>query len=246
MFTKAKQIFVLKSTTKILGINAFCHIMLIPAFMYGEAWMFVASFVWYMFLAAAVMSGGHHRYYSHRAFSADKWYEYMVNILNVFTSAGPIMTRCATHRLHHASSDTEHDPSSPTHKGFWRIYLNAWGYDTKLDKKYFVGLISDPILKFFHKHHFKMVFATIAVLIIIDPLLFVFAFCIPSVLAFHAFGAANSVLHRKGEPENVWWISILTAGEGDHLHHHNYPRDPRISKYFDLSYLWIQLIRTDK
>lgn len=236
----------ISTTTKLLLLSAVSHLMLIPAFMYGEIWMFILSLVWFIFLTAFVSSGGHHRYYAHKSFKANKWYEYTVNALNIFTGGGPILTRAAMHRMHHALSDSEDDPSSPVHKGFMRIYLNAWGDNVRLDKRYFKGLIDNPILRFFHAHYFKMLFIIIAILLLIDPLLFIFAYCVPTVLSFHAWGAANSFLHRHGEPEHVKWISLVTAGEGDHKHHHLYPRDPNISKNFDLTYMLIKLIRTDK
>ena len=48
----------MENTTKLLINHTFCHLMLIPAFLYGELWMFVASFFWWYVVAIVAISGG--------------------------------------------------------------------------------------------------------------------------------------------------------------------------------------------
>ena len=52
----------MENTTKLI-LNQFWLTMLIPAFMYGDLWMFIASFWWYV-IAIVAISGGYRRYYS--------------------------------------------------------------------------------------------------------------------------------------------------------------------------------------
>ena len=234
----------MKTTHKILSLVALCHLAFIPGYIYGEPWMFVASFAWYLFLAATVMSAGHHRFYAHKAFKAGSWYPYYVNIFNLFTAAGPMMTRAALHRYHHAYSDLEKDPTTPSFNGYWKTRFMFWD-DVNIDRKFFKGLVNDPLLKFFKKHHFKLHFVIISLLFLIDPLFLVFAYCVPTVMSYHFYGMTNWHTHKTGSPKNVPWLSLLTGGEGDHEDHHKDSSNPRLSKRFDTGFWFIKMIRTD-
>lgn len=220
----------MENTTKLLLNHIFCHFMLIPAFMHGDLWMWIASFIWWQVVAIVAISGGYHRYYSHRSFETGKWYPYIVNILGIFSGAGPALTWVGSHRKHHAYSDTEHDPHSPKFKGFWKIYLNRWGYEVNIERKYLKGILSDKKLKWFYNNYFKLNFAIIVVFTLIDPLFMIFGYAITTVFAFHGFSILNTLLHKGGKPRNSWLGNILTAGEGWHANHHENVKDYRIGR----------------
>ena len=210
----------MENTTKLILNHIFCHLMLIPAFMYGELWMFVASFFWWYTVAIVAISGGYHRYYSHNSFKVGKWYEYVVNVLGMFAGAGPALTWAGTHRQHHAFSDSEDDPHSSTFKGMWAVYVNTWGYDFKIKRKFIKHLFKNPILRFFHKYYFKLNVAIIIGFTLIDPLFMIFAYAMPVIFAFHGYGILNILGHTGAKPTNSWVANILTAGEGWHENHH--------------------------
>lgn len=218
------------NTTKLLINHTFCHLMLIPAFIYGAWWMFVLSFIWWYIIAIVAISGGYHRYYSHGAFKAKKWYEYVVNILGIFSGAGPAMTWAAVHKQHHAYSDTTNDPHSHSFKGWIVVYFNTWGYTAKIKKKFVLHLMKNQILLWFYKYYFLLNIIIIIFLLIIDPLLMIFAYAIPVVLAFHGYGLLNILGHQNGKPTNTFTGNILTAGEGWHANHHDKPMDYRLGR----------------
>ena len=218
----------MENTTKLILNHIFCHLMLIPAFMYGELWMFVASFFWWYTVAIVAISGGYHRYYSHNSFKVGKWYEYVVNVLGMFAGAGPALTWAGTHRQHHAFSDSEDDPHSSTFKGMWAVYVNTWGYDFKIKRKFIKHLFKNPILRFFHKYYFKLNVAIIIGFTLIDPLFMIFAYAMPVIFAFHGYGILNILGHTGAKPTNSWVANILTAGEGWHENHHKESHNWRI------------------
>lgn len=239
----------MENTTKLLINHAFSHLMLIPAIIYGEWWMWLAGFLWWQVVAIVAISGGYHRYYGHKSFKAKGWYPYAVNILGVFSGAGPAMTWAATHRQHHAYSDTELDPHSHHIKGWFPVYVNTWGYDFKIKRKFIKTLLKDPLLRWFHKHYFSVNVAIIIVFTIIDPLLMIFGYAVPVVLGFHGYGLLNVLGHRNGQPYNTWVGNILTAGEGWHNNHHKHSADYRIGRewwQFDPTKWFIQLIKIDR
>jgi stearoyl-CoA desaturase (delta-9 desaturase) len=234
------------NTTKLLINHTFAHIMIIPAVIYGEWWMWLAGFFWWQIIAIVAISGGYHRYYSHFSFKASKWYEYTVNFLGIFSGAGPVMTWAATHRQHHAYSDTDLDPHSHSIKGWIPVYINTWGYGFKIKRKFIARLMRDPVLVWFYKHYFKLNIAIIVVLTLINPLLMIFGYALPVVLAFHAYGLLNILGHRGGKPNNNWIANILTAGEGWHENHHRRAGDYRIGRKwweFDPTAKFIEIIR---
>lgn len=232
------------TTTHKLLLNHFiCHVALIIAFMEGSAWMWVAGFCWYYIITIVSSSAGYHRYYSHNSFKAGKWFQWLTNSLSLFVGSGPYLTRAAIHRMHHAYSDTEKDPSSPKHQGFWKIYLNLWGTENKIERKFFKGLIGNPILKFFHDHYFKMVICLVVILYMIDPLVLLFAYALPCVLSFHLFGLFNAYLHKDEVIKDSHLLNLFTAGEGYHGVHHRNSKQLRHG-LIDPTYFFIRLIQS--
>ena len=146
----------LSNTQKLLLIHIFCHLMLIPAFIYGNIWLFLASFAWWQWIAATAISSGYHRYFAHRSFETHSWYEWYSQILALFANPGPVLTWAATHRMHHAYVDTDKDPHSPTLKGFWKVYTSAWGDDVQIERKMLKGL-NTKSTRFFYKNYFLLI-----------------------------------------------------------------------------------------
>lgn len=222
--------------------------MLIPGFMYGAAWMWAAGVFWWYVIAIVAISGGYHRYYSHKSFGVPKWYPYAVNILGMFAGAGPALTWAATHRQHHAYSDTEDDPHSYTKRGKWAVYVNTWGYDAIIKRRFIKRYLADKILKFFYVNYFKLNVAIIVVFTLIDPMLMIFGYALPVVIAFHAYGILNIMGHKGATPTNSWVANILTVGEGWHENHHKRAADYRIGRkwwQFDPTASFIRMIKTD-
>jgi stearoyl-CoA desaturase (delta-9 desaturase) len=201
----------------------------------GPWYMWVFSFLWWQFLAAFVISAGYHRYFSHKTFKAGSWYKYFVQYFAIFANPGPVIAWASSHRMHHSYTDTEKDPHSPKIKGFWTVYSSFWGYDTIIEKRFLKDLLRDKSIVFFHKHYFNIVLITILCLLVIDPKVLFFVFCVPVVLAFHGFGMINAVCHATSDVRNSFIANLLTAGEGYHANHHKRPYDAKIgSKWYHL------------
>ena len=222
------------NTTKLITNHIFCHLMLIPAFMYG-AW-------WWQDIAIIAISGGYHRYYSHKTYKCSRWYQVLMNALGIFAGAGPALTWAAVHKQHHAYSDKELDPHSFHHKGWFAVYVNTWGYDVKIKRKFIKTLWRDDVLNWFYKYYFKLNIAIIVLFTAIDPLLMVFGYAMPVLLAFHGYGILNILGHRNG-PSNSAIANVLTAGEGWHANHHAKPGSYEIGHkwwQFDPTKLYIR------
>jgi len=187
------------------------------------------GFIWWTIISHFGASILLHRHYCHRQFNVPKWFEavglFMLMIAVVRTPIGWI----ASHRMHHAHSDTEEDPHSPVHVGVWRVLTTTWDIP-HIPAKYSRDLYENSMLVFCHHHWIKIWVAIWIVSLIIGFKFFVAFALMPFVLAKLGFGLLNTVCHYP-HPRNVPLLNFLIAGEGYHLNHHKNFRLLRLSRW---------------
>src|SRR4029450_10091467 len=69
------------------------------------------------------VGAGYHRYFSHRAFSTSRAFQFILALLSQSTAQKSVSWCAAKHRHHHLHSDTERDVHSPRHRGFWYSHV---------------------------------------------------------------------------------------------------------------------------
>lgn len=83
------------------------------------------------------MTAGFHRYFTHRAFKANRALRIALAVAVSMAFQGSIITWVADHRRHHIFTDKEGDPHSPwlfgtsaaaVARGFWHAHL-GWLFD---------------------------------------------------------------------------------------------------------------------
>jgi stearoyl-CoA desaturase (delta-9 desaturase) len=87
--------------------------------------LFVAG---YYVLAGLGVNLGYHRVLSHRSLKVPKWLERI--LVTIGLPAGTPVQWAGNHRFHHAHTDTELDPHSPVHHGFWYAHV-GWYLGSK-------------------------------------------------------------------------------------------------------------------
>ena len=75
----------------------------------------------YYLLAGLGVNLGYHRVLSHRSLTLSKWLERA--LVTIGLPAGTPIQWAGNHRYHHAHTDTELDPHSPAHRGFWYAHV---------------------------------------------------------------------------------------------------------------------------
>lgn len=190
----------------------------------------IYSFIWWLILSSVVISAGYHRYFSHRAFEAGVWYEYLVLILGPLSGAGPVLGWVGVHRLHHNYSDTPKDPHSPKHQPVWKILTSTFKVPA-IKHRHVVDLLKNPRVMWFYKHHHIIRMVTIVGGVIILPgswwLIFI---GLPIFWGYLGFGLLNTICHSGEKVRNSAFVNIFTGGEGWHANHHDRPRDWQIGK----------------
>ncbi len=171
-----------------------------------------------------------HRYYCHNQFKVPVWFEwvglFMLSIAYIKSPIGWI----ASHRMHHHHADTDKDPHSAKHIGFWKVLLTIWDIPN-ISPKYAKDLFKNPRLVFFHKHHIKILVAHNVISFIISPYFWITYALVPFIFAKVGFGLLNTVGHKEEGGANVPWLNFFIAGEGYHKNHHDNWKRVRLHKY---------------
>lgn len=197
--------------------------------------MWLVAFAIWNLIASFGISIGYHRLLSHRSFETTTFYERLFASIGCLASGGPPISWVGAHRMHHAYVDQEKDPHSPLVIGRLRCYFHLWR-DFQINRRFVEDMISDPYLMFLQRNYFYLLAGWAAILYAIDPMVGVFGYSVPAVLAFHGFGLINMLSHGFGyrnydvgdTSTNNWLANVFTAGEGWHNNHHKFPRSYRI------------------
>src|SRR5581483_7703364 len=83
----------------------------------------------------------YHRLLTHRSYKTPKIVEYFLTVCGTLALEGGPLFWVAVHRQHHQYSDTDNDPHTPEHGGFWAhmgwiMFGDAMHNDTRLTAKY--------------------------------------------------------------------------------------------------------------
>ncbi len=76
------------------------------------------------------MTLGLHRYFSHNAFKAKRWFEFVIAYSCAAANQGGMSWWAANHRHHHFHCDTLEDPHSPVARSVLYAWL-GWPYDPR-------------------------------------------------------------------------------------------------------------------
>jgi len=204
--------------------------------------MILSGYIFYYISALLGISIGYHRYFTHRTFQTTPILEHLMLFFGQICGGRSVLTWAAVHRMHHAKSDTEHDPHSPVYKGAWNVLTSRWTVDY-IPKKYITDLIKNSRVVFYHKYgkYIHLVYALIMLTFSLET--FVSFVVIPFVLSWIGFGVLNYFAHRHGQPENILLLNLIAPGEGWHQEHHLHPSAARLHKY-DIAGVIIEKIIT--
>jgi fatty-acid desaturase len=179
----------------------------------------------------------YHRLLTHRSYKTSKAMEYFLTICATLALEGGPLFWVAIHRQHHQHSDTDKDPHTPNHGGFWAhmgwiMFGDALHNDTALTSRYAPDLAKDPFYMWLSKYHWVPLTTLGFVLLAIGGWNWVlWGIFLRTTLGLHATWAVNSATHMwgsrrfdtKDDSRNSWWVALLSFGEGWHNNHHAYP-----------------------
>jgi stearoyl-CoA desaturase (Delta-9 desaturase) len=232
------------------------HLGCFAAIWTGVSWVAALVCVFLYVLRMFAITGGYHRYFSHRSFKTSRPFQFILAFLGASSAQkGPIWW-ASHHRHHHQYSDTEEDIHPPRIYGIWWAHV-GWVLSTQyIDtrKELIKDLLKFPELRFLENNHLIAptllaigTYALGAYLGAYYPELntsglqmLIWGFCISTTLLYHGTFTINSLAHLIGkrrfktgdDSRNSLILALITLGEGWHNNHHRYPGSERQGFYW--------------
>lgn len=242
-----------------------CFAVLIVGVSATAIWVCVGLYFIRMFSITAF----YHRYFSHRAFKTNRFWQFVFAVLgNTATQRGPLWW-AGHHRHHHLKSDADGDLHSPVQRGFWWSHMGWFSCNQAFDTPWhrIKDFAAFPELRFLNRFDTVVpLLMTLALYVVGEYLnarrpdlktsglqLFVWGACISTVLVFHATATINSLCHlwgnrrfsTKDQSRNNALLALITLGEGWHNNHHRWPISARQGFYWwqlDCCYLLLKCL----
>ena len=244
----------IRARINLIGLSAI-HIGALAAFV-------PATFHWSALAVAAVLmylSGGlgitlcYHRALTHRGLRLRKPLEYVLAILGTLALQGDPIRWVATHRKHHAHSDSQGDPHG-RNVGFrwahvrWLYKQNdAMPTDDEL-RRFAPDLYAQPFYRVLRYIHGPLQLALACGLFALGGWSWViWGVFVRLVISYHSTWLVNSAAHSLGyrtyrTPDlstNCWWVALISWGEGWHNNHHAFPYSARHGlRWFEIDPTW--------
>jgi stearoyl-CoA desaturase (delta-9 desaturase) len=241
------------TTTIVFGLF---HVGAVAAlFMFSWKALAVALFMLWMATGLGI-SMGYHRLHTHRSYKVPLLLEYFFAVCGALTLEGGPIFWVATHRIHHQNSDKPGDPHSPrdgawwSHIG-WLLFGESKHNDTRTMAKYAPDLAKHRFYIWLNNYHWvPMVVLSVALWAWGGLSMFLWAICLRTVVGLHGTWLVNSATHMWGsrrfatrdDSRNLWWVALITFGEGWHNNHHAHPTSARHGlAWYELDPSWIQI-----
>ena len=214
------------------------HLVCFTVFWTGIDMTAVALCAFMFFIRKFGITGGFHRYFSHRSYKTSRVFQFCLAFLGGAAAQKGALWWAAHHRHHHKHSDTDEDLHSAKLEGFYWSHV-GWVLSSEYEE-YDSNVVKDlnkyPELVLLDKWIFvpPVAFA-VACFLIHGWMGLVVGFFISTVILYHTTFAINSLCHMFGSrryetgeaSKNSLWLAILTMGEGWHNNHHHYPLSAR-------------------
>ena len=211
------------------------------------SWSGLAVMAFFIWLTGPIgITLCYHRLLTHRSFKTPKWFEYVLTTLGCLACQGGPIQWVGTHRLHHTQTLTinPNDPHSPKHgfawaHVFWCLQKNQGGQPWTacaaaqdlcrdrgmrlLNKFYIVPQIASIVLCYLGGEWAAALGWQTSGLSWL-----IWGVAVRTVAVYHATWFVNSASHTWGyrnyptqdNSTNLWWVALLSFGEGWHNNHH--------------------------
>jgi len=223
----------------LLLIHSVALLAFLPMF-FSWSGLLVAAIIAYCTGALGVTLN-YHRTLTHRSLRLVRPLECLTAIFGMLAFQGSPIEWVATHRVHHATSDTDGDPHS-TKRGLswahirWILQRNPNVTTPEEMKRFVPDLIGDPFYRFIRPLHIPLQILLAVVLFAFGGWSWViWGIFARLVFTYHTTWLVNSAAHAVGyqtyktsdRSTNSWWVALLSFGEGWHNNHHAFPFSAR-------------------
>jgi fatty-acid desaturase len=212
-------------------------------------WFFTwPAFICFVFLhwvtACLGITLGFHRLLTHGSLTVSRPVKLFFSMCGMLSAEGSPLMWVANHRKHHALSDQEGDPHTPN-DGFWWSHM-FWFYPNYTRagliahyKRWAPDIYKDPVQRFLDRI-FPLFSPLVGVALYAFGQYFfsqgwsfvMWGLCARMVACYHSTWFVNSATHVWGyrnyhtsdRSRNLWWVAVVSYGEGWHNNHHAHQR----------------------
>lgn len=221
----------------VIFFSSFHALALLAPFCFSWSALGVTLLLHWLFGSIGICLG-YHRLLSHRSFQVPKWLEYTIAVIGTLAIQGGPISWVAGHRLHHAHTEDELKDPYSARRGFWWSHM-LWIFYPRREffsyeayKRFAPDLDRDPFYRWLNRNCILLQIPLAILLYALGSWSFlIYGVFLRAVLIWHSTWFTNSAAHLWGyrnvevedHSKNLWWVSILTYGEGWHNNHHAYP-----------------------
>jgi stearoyl-CoA desaturase (delta-9 desaturase) len=202
------------------------------------AWSDILIFAVMYVITELGVTVGYHRMLVHQSFQTSGVVKFIFLMLGSMTMQGPAITWASNHLKHHAFTDDNEDPHSPTIKGWLHAHF-GWIFSITSDEvegaRQVFGkkFLRDKLVVFMNKTFFLWVVLGFVICYLVGGWTgLLWGGFVRLFFTLHVTWSVNSICHMFGsrlfntadESRNNFWIGLLAMGEGWHNNHHAFPR----------------------
>jgi stearoyl-CoA desaturase (delta-9 desaturase) len=232
------------------------HLAPLLVFVTGVHWYDWVVLVVLYFVRMFFLTGGYHRYFSHRSFQVGRLTQFILAFGGATAAQRGPLWWAGVHRRHHAESDTFADTHSPI-RGFWWSHM-VWFMSAtfhEVDHERIRDLEKYPELRWLDR--FWVVPPTMLAVgcwVFGGASTLIIGFFLSTVILYHGVFAVNSLSHLVGwrrfatadASRNSFILALFTGGEGFHNNHHHLQSSARQGFYWweiDTTYYVLKVLQ---
>jgi fatty-acid desaturase len=229
------------------------------------SWFAVGLAVVLLWLTSSLgVSLAFHRMLAHGSFKPKRWLKLALVAVGCLALQGRPIYWVGVHRLHHADPDGPMDPHTPQH-GLWWSHI---GWMARQDtggvrrERVVSDLKRDRTLVWLNRYAPLLQLLSFVAVFGIGEFAgamgvatsglscLLWAVGARAVVAYHSTWFVNSAAHRWGyvnyptrdHARNLWWVALVSFGEGWHNNHHAYAYSARIGhRWFEIDVTFMAL-----
>ncbi|HLM56395.1 MAG TPA: fatty acid desaturase, partial [Pyrinomonadaceae bacterium] len=201
----------------------------------------VATFVLWWVAGSLGIGMGFHRLLTHRGYKTPKAVEYFLTVCGTLALEGGAIDWVVTHRIHHAHTDAPGDPHTPregrwwAHMG-WILRGTAQQHGREVMMRYAPDMMRDRFHVLLNRLYWvPLVVVGVGLLAFGGWPFLMWGIFFRVTFGLHATWLVNSATHLWGsrrfettdDSTNLWWVALITFGEGWHNNHHAHPTAAR-------------------
>ncbi len=234
------------------------HLACFGAIWSGVTWQALTLGIALYWLRMFGVTGGYHRYFSHKSFKTGRVVQFILALLAQSTAQKSVLWWAAKHRHHHLFSDMEEDVHSPRHTGFFYSHV-GWIFARKHNDTDLVkveDLTQYPEINWLHRYELVPAIALALLCFAIAGWSGLFVgFFWSTVAVYHGTFCINSLAHVHGgkryltgdDSRNNWILAFFTMGEGWHNNHHAYQSSVRQGfRWWEIDFTYYILLGLSK